>query len=210
MPDFFNILIFASAAFVLTATPGPDMLLIASRSFSQGRPAGFLTFAGIAGGTFIHALLAGLGLSSLIVAFPLLYDVIRYAGCIYLLYLAYKTLRSARPVALAATRLKPLSARRIFLEGLMTNLLNPKMALFVLALFPQFTRPDSGPILVQMLVLALVLNVVGFGVNGLVIVLGSQIRARLAAFSRFPKLPNYLLAGVFTGLALRLAVGSRS
>ena len=81
-------MLFAAACVVLTATPGPDMLLIASRSISQGRSAGFLTYAGIALGTYCHALAAALGLSQLFVAVPMAYEVVRWAGCAYLLYLA--------------------------------------------------------------------------------------------------------------------------
>ncbi|WP_431322375.1 LysE family translocator [Rhizobium sp. YTU87027] len=210
MPDFSTIILFAVAALVLTATPGPDMLLIASRSISQGRAAGFLTYAGIALGTYCHALAAALGLSQLLLTVPVAYDVVRWAGCCYLLYLAYKTIRSERTAFAPASTLTRLSGKRIFLAGLATNLLNPKMALFVVALFPQFVRPGGSSMVVQLLVLASVLNGIGFIVNGAVIILGSKIRIRLSTATRFPKLPQYLLASVFTGLACRLAVQTRS
>ncbi|KSV70803.1 MULTISPECIES: LysE family translocator [Sinorhizobium/Ensifer group] len=210
MPDISTIAVFATASLVLTATPGPDMLLIASRSVSQGRAAGFLTYAGIAVGTYCHALAAALGLSQLFVTLPVAYEIVRWAGCAYLLYLAYKTVRSNASSASPVSTLKRLSNWRIFGEGLMTNLLNPKMALFVLALLPQFVDPKSGSMVTQMLLLATVLNGVGFLVNGSVILVGSHLRARLAGIRRFPKLPQYLLAGVFTGLACRLALGSRN
>ncbi|MEI2299052.1 LysE family translocator [Ensifer sp. MJa1] len=210
MPDISTIALFAAASLVLTATPGPDMLLIASRSISQGRAAGFLTYAGIALGTYCHALAAALGLSQLFVTVPIAYEVVRWAGCVYLLYLAYKTIRAEVSSAAPTSTLKRRSARRIFGEGLMTNILNPKMALFVLALFPQFVKPDSGSMVVQMLLLATILNGIGLFVNGSVILAGSHIRRRLSGFSRFPKLPQYLLAGVFAGLACRLALGARN
>ena len=210
MPDFSTIMLFAAAAIVLTATPGPDMLLIASRSVSQGRTAGFLTFAGIALGTYCHALAAALGLSQLFAAVPIAYEVVRWAGCAYLLYLAYKTIRQEGAGFAPTSALRRLSGKRIFAEGVATNLLNPKMALFVLALFPQFVSPEGGSMIAQMLLLATVLNGIGFLVNGSVIVLGSHIRARLAGLIRFPKLPQYLLATVFAGLACRIALGSRN
>ena len=210
MPDFATIMLFAAAALVLTATPGPDMLLIASRSVSQGRTAGFLTWAGIALGTYCHALAAALGLSRLFVAVPIAYEAVRWAGCAYLLYLAYKAVRQEGTGFAPASALQRLSHRRVFAEGLATNLLNPKVVLFVLALFPQFVRPEGGSIIWQMLLLATVLNGIGFLVNGSVILLGSHIRTRLAGLVRFPKLPQYLLATVFAGLACRLALGSRN
>ncbi|PDS42606.1 amino acid transporter [Rhizobium anhuiense] len=210
MPDFSTLMIFAAAALVLTATPGPDMLLIASRSVSQGRAAGFLTYAGIALGTYCHALAAAFGLSQLFVTVPAIYEAVRWAGCCYLLYLAYKTIRSEVTAFAPASTLRRLSGRRIFFAGLATNLLNPKMALFVMALFPQFVTAQNGSITMQMLVLATVLNGIGLVVNGAVIILGSQIRARLASLSRFPKMPQYMLATVFTGLAYRLALQARN
>ncbi|QWW69653.1 LysE family translocator [Rhizobium sp. WYJ-E13] len=210
MPDFSTLILFAAAALVLTATPGPDMLLIASRSISQGRAAGFLTYAGIALGTYCHALAAAFGLSQLVVAVPVAYEAVRWAGCCYLLYLAYKTIRSESTAFAPAATLKKLSGRRIFFAGLATNLLNPKMALFVMALFPQFVNAESGVMTVQMLVLATVLNGVGLVVNGAVILLGSQIRSRFGSMRRFPKLPQYMLATVFTGLACRLALQTRN
>lgn len=210
MPDFSTLILFAGAALVLTATPGPDMLLIASRSVSQGRSAGFLTYAGIAAGTYCHALAAGLGLSQLFVAVPVAYEIVRWAGCAYLLYLAYKTLRSSNSSFTPSTALRKISRRRIFTEGLLTNLLNPKVALFVLALFPQFVNPAHGSLLLQMIVLATVLNGIGFFVNGAVVMLGSRIQRSLSGFRRFPRLPQYLLATVFAGLAARLALGTRN
>ncbi|NTG47682.1 LysE family translocator [Agrobacterium rhizogenes] len=210
MPDLSILALFAAAAVVLTATPGPDMLLIASRSVSQGRAAGFLTYAGIALGTYCHALAAALGLSQLFMTVPIAYEIVRWAGCAYLLYLAYKTIRSEGSNFSPTSMLKRLSNKRIFAEGLATNLLNPKMVLFVLALFPQFVSPEGGSMIGQMLLLATILNGIGFFVNGSVILVGSHIRARLAGFSRFPKLPQYLLATVFAGLACRLALGART
>lgn len=210
MPDFSTLIVFAAAALVLTATPGPDMLLIASRSISQGRAAGFLTYAGIALGTYCHALAAAFGLSQLFMNVPAAYEVLRWAGCFYLLYLAYKTIRSEGAAFAPASTLKRLSGTRIFFAGLATNLLNPKMALFVVALFPQFVTAENGSITAQMLVLASVLNGIGLVVNGAVIILGSRIRSRLGSISRFPKLPQYMLATVFTGLACRLALQTRN
>ncbi len=193
---------------MLTATPGPDMLLIAPRSVSQGRCAGFLTYAGIALGTYCHAMAAALGLSRLFFTVPIAYEIVRWAGCAYLLYLAVKTLRSQGSAFTPSAGLKRLSGKRIFIEGLATNILNPKMALFVLALFPQFVDP-SGSMILQMALLATILNGIGFLVNGSVILLGSHIRSRFSAIKRLPKLPQYLLATVFAGLACRLALGSR-
>jgi threonine/homoserine/homoserine lactone efflux protein len=202
--------LFSGACFALTVTPGPDMLLIASRSVSQGRMAGFASLAGIQAGTYCHAMAAAFGLSQLFLAVPFAYDALRFAGAIYLLYLAWKTLR-AKPQAAAALTISPaLSPGRIFTQGLLTNILNPKMALFVLALFPQFVSLQGGNVAAQILALATVLNLIGLCVNGAVIMSASHIAQRLGARQQPSRWPHYLLSSVFAGLALRLAFANRN
>src|SRR5262245_636540 len=201
MPDVATLALFAAACLVLTATPGPDMLLIASRSVSQGKVSGFATLAGIQVGTYCHALAAALGLSQLFLIVPIAYDVVRYAGAAYLLYLAWTTWRSEGTLLSPATGLPRHPVGRMFRQGLFTNLLNPKMALFVLALFPQFVHPEAGSIAVQILILATLLNLIGLVVNGAVIVAASRIGRALAGFGRFRRAPQMLLGAVFAGLA---------
>ncbi|MEB2846519.1 LysE family translocator [Rhizobiales bacterium RZME27] len=210
MPDLTTILMFASAALVLTATPGPDMLLIASRSVSQSRTAGLLTFLGIACGTYCHAIAAALGLAHLLRTVPAAYELVRWAGCAYLLYLAVKTLRADALAGVPARAVASMSKLRIFSEGLATNLLNPKMALFVLALFPQFTAPGNGSIVLQMLALATILNAVGFAVNGSIILIVGRAKKGVKLPAQFARLPNYFLATVFAGLASRLAFAGKT
>jgi threonine/homoserine/homoserine lactone efflux protein len=209
MPDLSTLALFAVACLALTATPGPDMLLIASRSASQGRAAGFATLAGIQVGTYGHALAAALGLSQLFLLVPIAYDVVRYAGAAYLLYLAWNAFRSDGTVLNAATGLRHIPAWRMFRQGLFTNLLNPKMALFVLALFPQFVHPESGAIAGQILILATVLNLIGLVVNGVVILAASRIGRALSGLGRFRRVPQVLLGTVFAGLAARLVLDER-
>jgi threonine/homoserine/homoserine lactone efflux protein len=102
-----------------------------------------------------------------------------------------------------------LATQKIFRQGLLTNLLNPKMALFILALFPQFVRPQDGAVALQILTLATVLNFIGVIVNGIVILLAGRLGARWSSQRRRSRIPRYLLGSVFTGLAFRLAVESR-
>ncbi len=210
MPDLSTLALFAVACLALTASPGPDMLLIASRSASQGRASGFATLAGIQVGTYCHALAVALGLSELFLVVPVAYDVVRYAGAAYLLHLAWKTFRSDgagfAPTTAAGQRH---SIMMMFRQGLLTNLLNPKMALFALALLPQFVRPEAGSVALQIMVLATVLNLFGLVVNGIVILMASQLGRLMTGRGRWRRLPNILLATVFAGLAVRLAFDSR-
>ncbi|OKP31694.1 LysE family translocator [Serratia fonticola] len=208
MVEISTLLLFAGACLALTVTPGPDMLLIASRSLSQGKSAGFASLAGIQLGTYCHALAAALGLSQLFVALPLAYDAVRLLGAAYLLYLAWKTLRSGSSLQ-ASVGLQAVSVRRIFQQGLLTNILNPKMALFVLALFPQFINPQSGSVVAQMLILATILNAIGLVINGAVILVVNRLKSRFTGRQFSARWPNYLLAGVFAGLACKLIFDSR-
>lgn len=205
MPDFHSLGLFALACLALTATPGPDMLLIASRSVAQGRSAGFATLAGIQLGTYCHALAAAFGLSELFLLVPAAYDVVRYAGAAYLMFLAWQAFTSHRllsPSSCETQRRTPLTA---FRQGLFTNLLNPKMALFVLALFPQFVRTDAGSVALQVMTLATVLNAIGLIVNGIVIVAASRVGASVYKRRSLGRWPQYLLGTVFASLALKLA-----
>lgn len=209
MPDFTTLVLFAAACLALCATPGPDMLLIASRSISQGKASGFATLAGIQAGTYCHALAVALGLSELFLAVPVAYDVVRYAGAAYLLYLAWQSFRSTGTVLAPTPGLRRYPIGVVFRQGLLTNLLNPKMALFVLALFPQFVNPDAGSVAVQILLLATVLNLIGIVVNGMVIVMASRLGRAFSGRTRLRRAPQLLLGTVFAGLAVRLAFDSR-
>ncbi len=209
MPDFATLALFAAACLVLTATPGPDMLLIASRSVSQGRAAGFATLAGIQVGTYCHAAAAALGLSQLFVVVPIAYDVVRYAGVAYLLYLAWQTFRSTGTALAPTAGLRRYPIAVVFRQGLLTNLLNPKMALFVLALFPQFVNPAAGSVAVQIMLLATLLNLIGIAVNGAVILTASRLGRAFSGRSRWRRAPQFLLGTVFVALAARLAFDDR-
>ena len=209
MPDFSTLALFAAACLALTATPGPDMLLIASRSVSQGKASGFATLAGIQVGTYCHALAAALGLSQLFLAVPIAYDVVRYVGAAYLLCLAWQTVRSTGTTLAPTAGLRRHPIGAVFRQGLLTNLLNPKMALFVLALFPQFANPEAGSVAVQIMLLATLLNLIGVLVNGAVILTASRLGRAFSGRNRWRRAPQFMLGTVFVALAARLAFDSR-
>lgn len=209
MPDASTLALFAAASLALAVTPGPDMLLVASRSAAQGRAMGFMALAGITAGLYCHALAAALGLSGLFLAVPYAYDAVRYAGAAYLAYLAWQAFRAGDPPPRAPETVRRVAGGQAFRQGLLTNLLNPKVALFALALFPQFVAPERGSVAVQILVLATVLNGVGFAVNAAVVLAASRVGAALSGRGRFGRAPRYLLGTVFAALAARLALDAR-
>ncbi len=147
-----SLLIFLTATLALNLAPGPDMLYVSTRSLVQGRRAGIISALGIAAGSVVHTLLIASGLAALRHAVPIAYDIVRYAGAAYLIWLGMQALRWSSGVA-ASMSLRPASEWAIFRQGMITNLLNPKVALFFLAFLPQFTDPARGPVAMQIILL---------------------------------------------------------
>jgi len=206
MPDYATLVLFALAAFVVAASPGPAMVLIASRSAAQGRKAGLITWTGIATGTYIYALAAAFGLSQLFLAAPIAYDAVLYAGAAYLLYLAWRAFTSNTSDGVAQLKQTEQSISMMFRQGLLTNLLNPVIAVFVLALFPQFVEPEAGSVAIQIMIFATVLNVIGFFIYGGVILASSRVSDLLSGSCRIKNLSQYVLGAVFAGLAAKLVL----
>lgn len=194
---------FVPAALALNLTPGADMMFCIAQGLRSGARAAWSASAGVASGGIIHVLVAGAGLSALLARWPLAFDVIRWIGVAYLLWLAAQALRRSgdRKTALPAT------GKAAFVAGLVVNLTNPKVILFVLAFIPQFIRPEAGPVIVQFATFGCVLALGGLIVNGLAGMSAERLGARLAQGSH---LLDRITAGIFTALALRLAVWEKA
>jgi threonine/homoserine/homoserine lactone efflux protein len=197
-------LLFCLACIALVATPGPNVLYLVSQTLAQGRAAGFVSLAGTSAGVAAHALAAALGLSALLATVPVAYDVVRWAGAIYLAWLAWTTWRSqnGKTQSIAPTEVR---AGQLFRQGLLTSLLNPKVALFELALFPQFVSPSHGSVLVQSLILAATQLALAIAGDSLFVLAAARARRFFAARPGWGGWSKRALAGVFGGLALRLA-----
>ena len=128
-----ELLLFAAAALVLVLTPGPNMVYCVSRSLTQGPRAGLLSLAGVVLGFLMHLFAAALGLTALLLAVPMAFDVIRIAGALYLLWMAWQAVRSGGAAPFQARRLPHDGPKKLFAMGFMTNVLNPKVAMFYLA-----------------------------------------------------------------------------
>lgn len=162
MPDWPTLSVFVAAAAVLVVLPGPNTLYIVARSLEQGTAAGLVSCLGVLVATLVHVSGAALGLSALVLASPLAFNLLRYGGAAYLVVLGLRALR--RPAVAAASAPAPAPGQgwaRLFAHGLMINLLNPKTALFITALLPQFVRVERGSIPAQIVVLGGVLILVG-------------------------------------------------
>lgn len=201
-------LVFVLACIALVATPGPNLLYLVSRTLAQGRAAGFVSLAGTSSGLTLHVLAAALGLSAILAAVPLAYDAIRFAGAVYLGWLAWTTWRAPDVVPGAAAK-APVPAARLYREGFVTAILNPKVAVFQLALFPQFIDPSQGSVLWQSLILgATQITIVLVGDAGFVLA-AATVRRWFAVRPRWSAWSKRLLAGVFAALAARLALDER-
>lgn len=200
------LLAFAGAGLALNLTPGADMMYTLGQGLRSGRRAAMAANAGIAMGGLVQTLLAALGLGALVAAHPLAFDLIRWAGVVYLLVLAVQALRAGPVVAARAVAAQ--GAGRVFVQAMVVNLLNPKVILFILALLPQFIDP-ARPVLPQFMLLGLVFATGGFVVNGLVGVFAGSIGQRLAQSAGLARWLGRASAVIFAGLALRLALMQR-
>ena len=206
--DSQTLLIFIPIALALNLTPGADMLFCLGQGIKSGPKAGFAASLGIATGSFLHALAAGLGLAALIAAHPLAFEAVRWAGVAYLLWLAFGSLREPAG-ALEPAEAKRSSALSAWRNGIFVCLLNPKVALFILALVPQFVDPARGSVLLQFLIFGAILNIGGTAINGLVGVFAGGIGRFLARNASVARVLRYFTSFVFFSLAAKLAFERR-
>ncbi|MEM7597544.1 MAG: LysE family translocator [Pseudomonadota bacterium] len=192
------LLAFIGAGLLLNLTPGADFVFISASGISGGPRVGMAAAVGVNLGIVVHVAMAAAGLSALLIAFPLAYDVIRYAGAAYLIYLAIQAWRSSGEIGQGKAAPSLSSAIR---RGFITNVLNPKTALFIFAFIPQFTDPAIGPIWMQVLFLGGVFMAFGFA---FALSLGALAGAFSNALKARARLLNRLSAVMFAGLAARL------
>ncbi|MDP9278914.1 MAG: LysE family translocator [Gemmatimonadota bacterium] len=205
MPDAHSLLLFIFAGLALNVTPGPDMLYIIARSSTEGRRAGIVSALGVGAGTLVHIAALALGLAAVLRSVPLAYDTVRLAGAGYLIYLGVRALLRSPMSAPVTVERASLSA--IFRQGVVTNVLNPKVALFFLAFLPQFVDPSRGAPAVQIAVLGLI-----FDLNGTLVNIGVAVSAHSVASlvlgeqSRNARIMGRATGVLFIGLGARVAL----
>lgn len=194
--------VFLAATLALNLTPGPDMLYVITRSATEGRAAGIVSALGIATGCLVHTILVAAGVAGLLAAVPAAFTAVRLGGAAYLIYLGVTRLIGRGGVNQGAA-LSPAPLRRVYRQGVITNVLNPKVALFFVAFLPQFVDRSSGQVSLQLAALGTLFNISGTIVNVLVAVAASGI----TRWTRRPVLSWIARASglVFVGLGLRLA-----
>ncbi|NCV51807.1 MAG: LysE family translocator [Gammaproteobacteria bacterium] len=198
--------VFLVTAFIVVASPGPDTIIVLSRTVATGGAAGFMTLLGTQTGNVIHALLAGLGVSTLVLMFPWAFTALKYIGAGYLIYLAVMLWRSPSKIELDRTMSSNAKSWiKYYYQGLVNNLVNPKMIPFFIVLFPQFIDPKMGNLALQSLILGLTLALIAIVLLGLVVVFVANVRAAASDNFWFVRYANKFASITFFGLALRLA-----
>lgn len=210
MIDLQTYSLFLLTALVLVLSPGPDTVLILSRTIASGVKPGLMTLLGTQTGNVIHAMLAGVGVSGIVLMFAGAFDFLKTIGATYLVYLAVVTWRAPCSLELDAhLASKPGGARTYFYQGLTNNLVNPKVIVFFIALFPQFVHPENGPVALQGIILGITLAAMAIVWMGILVLILGRVRLAVASNTTFLKLANRFAAIAFFGLACRIAVQER-
>lgn len=205
LPSAANFGLFVGAALVLLLIPGPAVLYIVGRSVEQGRLAGLVSDLGIHSATLVHVLAAAFGLSALLMSSALAFSIVKYAGAAYLIYLGLKKIFGRNDADAFADGLSPHSYGRLFRDGFVVNLLNPKTALFFLAFLPQFVDVTRGHVVLQVVLLGLTFTVLGLFTDGCYAMLAGTAGSWLKRSRGYRKVERYVSGGLFIGLGLTTA-----
>ena len=200
--------LFAVAVALLALTPGPVWVYLISRTLAQGRRAGYFSLIGVMAGVLVHLLAAAVGLSALLLAVPWAFNAVKLAGAAYLLWLAWSTVRGAG-FSFTPQPLPPVPDRVLFRQAMLASVVNPKVAVFYLSLFPQFVDPAAGSVLAQSLALGVVHVGVSTLIDGALVTVAGLLAAWFARRPGWLKAQRWFLGGAFGVLAVWLAATPR-
>ncbi|HEX5804381.1 MAG TPA: LysE family translocator [Azospira sp.] len=201
--------IFVAAALFMALTPGPNMIYLVSRSICQGRAAGIVSWSGVVLGFAVHMFCASIGLTALFMAVPLGYELLKLAGALYLLWLAWQALRPGARSPFEARDLPPEPPGKLFATGLLTSILNPKLAVFYLSVLPQFISPQAGSVLAQSLILGATQVGISASVNLIVTLSAAAIAGWFARNRLWLAVQRYVMGCVLAVLAAKLFAQQR-
>jgi threonine/homoserine/homoserine lactone efflux protein len=206
MPEHPTLALFLVASAALLLTPGPAVLYIVARSIDQGRGAGVVSAFGVGAGSLIHVVAAALGVSALLVSSSLAFAAVKYLGAAYLIYLGIQKLREREPAETDGRTSTPRKLSRIFWEGVVVNLLNPKVALFFFAFLPQFIEPSGGAVAGQLLLLGGLFVAMGIGTDSLYALLAGSAGRWLKRSRWFGRGQRRVVGGVYLTLGVTTAL----
>jgi threonine/homoserine/homoserine lactone efflux protein len=200
-----NLPVFLLAALILLLTPGPAVLYIVARSLDQGRLAGFVSVLSIEVGNLVHVLAATLGLSAILVSSALAFSIVKYLGAAYLIYLGLRRLLTHEAVH-QPTPFQRQRLRRIFRQGVLVAILNPKTALFFFAFLPQFVDSSKGAVALQLFTLGCMFVTMAIVTDGLYALLAGTAGRWLKGTRTFLRVERYVVGSVYIGLGLTAAL----
>lgn len=210
MPDMSSLLAYGLISLGMVLTPGPNMIYLISRSICQGRTARLISLGGVALGFVVYMVCAALGITALVMAVPFAYDALRLGGALYLMYLAWQAVKPGGRSPFQVRDLPKDSPRKLVTMGLVTNLLNPKVAVMYLSLLPQFIDPNGhGSVLVQSLALGSLQILISVSVNAVIACMAGSIAVFFVTRPGWQVLQRWLMGSVLMGLAVRMAVEGR-
>jgi threonine/homoserine/homoserine lactone efflux protein len=210
LPPPNDLLLFITAAVILLLIPGPAVLYVVARSVDQGPRAGLASSSGIATGTLAHVLAATLGLSALLLSSAVAYSFVKYAGAAYLFYLGVKKFRERSTPDDEVKHVQPLPLRRVYAQGVLVNVLNPKTAIFFFAFLPQFVNPARGHVSLQFFALGMLFTLMGLTSDSVWALTAGSAAGWLRSKQTFLRNERYISGTVYLGLGMATAVsGSR-
>lgn len=203
-----NLVLFLTASVALTVAPGPDNLYIVARGVAQGRKAALISACGMAVGVLIHTTFAAVGLSALLAQSAAAFALVKYLGAAYLIYLGLRALlgREGLAVPEGAT---PMGMKSVFFQALISDVLNPKVALFFVAFLPQFVDPAAGSVASQLLVLGVLFALLGLVIDGVIAYFSGSVGGWLRGRAWAASVLRWFMGTVLLGLGLRLALDRR-
>ena len=204
-----QLLLFAATAVIMVITPGPNMIYLISRSVAQGPRAGIISLLGVVTAFLVHMTAAAAGLTALFMAVPLAYELLKYAGAAYLLYLAWQAVKPGARSPLEPAPLPPDPPGRLFRMGMLTCLLNPKAAVLYLSILPQFIDPDRGSVFAQSVLLGSLQIAISFTFNLLIALSAAGLASWFARKPAWLATQRYFMGSVLGGLAVRMALEPR-
>lgn len=208
MQSFDTLSVFFAASLLLGLTPGPDNLFVLAQAAQRGKFAGIVVTLGLSTGILFHTLAVALGAAALFSTSALAFNVLKYVGAAYLVYLAYQSWQASAHSGQQA-RVADVSLKRLYGRGIVMNITNPKVSIFFLAFLPQFTDPASGPLLPQFLLLGILFVLSTFLIFGGISFLAGWIGAFLRSSGRTERILNRTAGIIFLSLAAKLAFTER-
>ncbi len=206
--DISNIIYFLLASITLTLMPGPDIIFVTTLSMTKGGKKGFLTALGLCTGLFVHTAAAAIGISAIIYHSALAFQILKYAGALYLFYLAWQVLKSSNTVCVEQNHINQ-SCLSLYKRGILMNLLNPKVSVFFLAFLPQFVEPGAGAVSLQMIFLGGLFIIQALVVFGLISIMSGYLGEKLLHRTSRSQVVQWMEASVYATVGLRLVFMDR-